>query len=127
MLEFLDQLINEFPKLTPCYSQLCPLPCGQLDSSVEGLVHAHLFDQNLTQIHVTIPSLQKIWEDSENISTTRKAQMKDIKNPKKNAIFGLLDIAGFKKTWFKQEVEKMKDLVKLMVMAADNWILNNFW
>jgi hypothetical protein len=46
--------------------------------------------------------------------------MKDIKNPKKNAIFGLLDIAGFKKTWFKQEVEKMKDLVKLMVMAADN-------
>jgi hypothetical protein len=34
---------------------------------------------------------------------------------------------GFKKTWFKCEVEKMKDLVKLMVMVADNWILNNFW
>jgi hypothetical protein len=49
----------------------------------------HLFDQNLTQIHVTIPSLQKIWKDSENMSTTRKAQMKHIKNPKKRAIFGL--------------------------------------
>jgi hypothetical protein len=46
--------------------------------------------------------------------------MKDIKNPKKKAIFGLLDIVGFKKTWFKCEVEKMKDLVKLMVMVADN-------